>query len=71
MHPRLAFSVLFLILGWFPQKTLAQGRLPIIDMHMHAATVGKDADGRPLTRGPAIRAPVRGLPHKPRRTRTC
>ena len=54
MHPRLALSVLFLLLGWFPQETLAQERLPIIDMHLHGGyKVGSfrtDPDGAPLRR---------------------
>ena len=49
MHPRLAFSVLFLLLGPFSQETLAQERLPIIDMHMHArVSMLRDADGKPV-----------------------
>ncbi len=51
MHSRLALLVVFLLPGQFSQRILAQERLPIIDMHMHANnTVWKDADGRPLSR---------------------
>ncbi len=61
MHPRLALTVLFLLLGQSPQETLAQERLPIIDMHMHANTVSKDADGRPLSR-PCLPSPCQAPP---------
>ncbi len=62
MHSRLALLVVFLLPGQFSQRILAQERLPIIDMHMHANnTVWKDADGRPLSR-PCNPRPCQGPP---------
>ena len=43
------------------QPALSQERLPIIDMHMHANTVSKDADGRPLSR-PCLPSPCQAPP---------
>jgi len=51
------------ILGFFISVSplSAQSNLPIIDMHMHANTVNKDADGRPLSR-PCNPSPCQGPP---------
>ena len=49
---------------------LAQERLPIIDMHMHASSLRRDVDGV-LFGAHATRCRVRDLPHKPKALRTC
>ena len=56
-----AYFVVVSFVAAQPYGVVAQQRLPIIDMHMHANTVSRDADGVPLSR-PCVPRPCQGPP---------